>query len=74
MDDLRKTQLWLGGMHVSFVKWTPNALIYARPGSNDTLGHLSRALVQRLLHEGTLVINGERPDWAQTNFEDEPAN
>jgi hypothetical protein len=45
MDDLRKTQLWLGGMHVSFVKWTPNALIYARPGSNDTLGHLSRALV-----------------------------
>ncbi len=58
------TQLWIGGVQVGFVKWTPNALLYNMVGSQDTIGHLSRGTVQRLIREGTLVIEGERPDWA----------
>jgi hypothetical protein len=64
MMEQHDTKLWLGGVLVDFVKWTPNALLYNMIGSDDTVGHLSRTTVQRLVREGTLRIEGYRPDWA----------
>lgn len=59
-----KTRVWLGGMEVQFVKWTPNAMIYTRYGSQETMAHLPRSTVQRLLRENMLRIEGDCPDWA----------
>jgi hypothetical protein len=64
VDDQETTRLWLGGMEVDFVKWMPTGLIYTRVGSQETIAHLPRASVQRLLQDGTLRIEGYRPGWA----------
>jgi hypothetical protein len=60
------TQLWMSGMPVKFVKWTPNGLIYHRVGSQETMAHLSRGTIQRLLREDVLRIEGYHPEWASS--------
>jgi hypothetical protein len=64
MSQEEETRLWMGGMSIQFVKWTGHGLIYARVGSQETLANLTRSTVKRLLKDGTLVIEGYRPDWA----------
>jgi hypothetical protein len=64
LNDEHETRLWLGGVEVQFIKWTPNGLIYNRVGSLETVAHLSKSTIHRLLDEGTLYIEGYRPDWA----------
>jgi hypothetical protein len=59
------TRLWMGGIEVEFIKWTPHGLVYTRVGSTETLANLSRNTVIRLLQEGTLRIEGYRPAWAE---------
>lgn len=71
MSEEQDTQLWMGGMQVEFVRWTPHGLIYTRVGSRETLANLTRSTVKRLLKEGTLMIEGYRPDWASSEDSDE---
>lgn len=64
MDDEQDTRLWMGGVEVQFMRWTPHGLIYTRVGSQVTLANLTRTTVRRLLQDGTLRIEGFRPAWA----------
>ncbi|NDJ78038.1 MAG: hypothetical protein GYB65_17445 [Chloroflexi bacterium] len=57
------TRVWLSGMEVDLVKWLPNAMVYTRLGSQETVASLNRSTVARLLEDGTLQIEGYRPDW-----------
>ena len=59
------TRLWMGGVEVEFIKWTPHGLVYNRVGSTETLANLSRGTVIRLQQEGMLRIEGYRPAWAE---------
>lgn len=72
MSQEDETRLWMGGMPIQFVRWTAHGLIYARVGSQETMANLTRTTVKRLLKDGTLVIEGYRPDWAYPD-DDGPA-
>ena len=63
MDNINETRLYLGGVPVDFVKWTGRGLIYTRVGSQETMAHLSRSTVLRLIEEGTLEVEGYSPEW-----------
>ncbi len=68
-DEPLTTRLWMGGVEVDFLRWTAHGLIYTRVGSRETMANLTRGTLRRLLQEGTLRIEGYRPDWAY--FEDD---
>lgn len=71
MSQEDETRLWMGGMPVQFVRWTTHGLIYTRVGSRETLANLTRNTVRRLLKDGTLLIEGYRPDWAEPEDSDD---
>jgi hypothetical protein len=71
MDDEQDTRLWMGGVEVQFMRWTPHGLIYTRVGSRATLANLTRTTVKRLLQDGTLRIEGFRPAWADPDDDDD---
>lgn len=60
---MNDTRLWLSGVPVEFVKWTPRGLVYVGLGSQETLTNLSRGMVKRMLRDGLLRIEGYMPDW-----------
>jgi hypothetical protein len=69
MDDQKPdTRVWFGGVEVEFVGWTQFGLVYTRVGSMQTLANLTKSTVRRLLRDGTLRIEGYRPDWADPDL------
>ncbi len=69
MDDQRPdTRVWFGGVEVEFVGWTNYGLVYTRVGSVQTLANLTKSTVRRLLRDGTLRLEGYRPDWADPDL------
>ncbi len=46
-EEEHDTRLWMGGVEVDFLKWTPHGLIYNRVGSRETLANLTRGTVRR---------------------------
>ncbi len=73
MDNERDTRLWMGGVEVQFVGWTAYGLVYTRVGSMQTLANLTKSTVRRLMLDGTLKIEGYRPDWADPDLIDDEA-
>lgn len=74
-DQQPDTRLWMGGMEVQFVGWTNYGLVYTRVGSMQTLANLTKSTVRRLLLDGTLRVEGYRPDWADPDlFDDEDSD
>ncbi len=69
-EEEHDTRLWMGGVEVDFLKWTPHGLIYNRVGSRETLANLTRGTVRRLVQEGTLRIEGFRPAWVEPDHDD----
>jgi len=69
MDDQKPdTRVWFGGVEVHFVGWTTYGLVYTRVGSMQTLANLTKSTVRRLLRDGTLRVEGFRPDWANPDL------
>jgi hypothetical protein len=69
MDDQKPdTRVWFGGVEVQFVGWTNYGLVYTRVGSVQTLANLTKSTVRRLLRDGTLRVEGFRPDWADPDL------
>jgi hypothetical protein len=64
MENTQDTKVWLSGIPVNFVKWTPNGLVYTQVDPESTAAHISRGTIKRLMVEGLLEIEGFRPDWA----------
>lgn len=76
MDEQKPdTRVWFGGVEVQFVGWTNYGLMYTRVGSAQTLANLTKSTVRRLLRDGTLRVEGYRPDWADPDLavNDEPS-
>ena len=60
------TRIWWDNEEVKFVGWTEKALVFHWEDPRETLIHMPRGAVMRLMDKGVLRVEGYIPVWLRS--------
>ncbi|MBN1562464.1 MAG: hypothetical protein JXA10_01400 [Anaerolineae bacterium] len=64
-----QTRVWWDGNPVQFIRWTDKGLVFNWDDPRETAIHMPRGTVMRLMAKGVLEIEGDAPDWTQSDYQ-----